>query len=472
MSHLWTVADMARAMGANVRGEPPVGVTGLSIDSRTIADGEAYFAIRGDAHDGHAFVAGAHGNRAALSVVAGDKVETLKGETGTLLVVDEVLPALEKLGIAARDRFTGQTVAITGSVGKTTTKEALRTALAPSGTVHASVSSFNNHWGVPLTLARTPADAVFGIYEIGMNHPGEITPLVGFVRPQVAVITNVAAAHLGAFDSVDRIAHAKAEIFNGLDDAGTAVLNADDPRLPLLTDLARKAGVKNIVTFGEADGADTRLQRLVEHPNCSCVTADIMGQPMTLKVGAPGKHIVQNVLAVLTICRLFGADLALAGLALANLGAVKGRGERHELFIGNGTATLIDESYNANPASQRAALKMLGLAEPTAARGRRIAVLGDMLELGDTSKKLHEELASTVRENADMAFLAGEDMAALAAVLRAHMPVIHTATAGELASHLLDEVREGDVIMAKASLSLGFASIVKLLLDKHGQGTA
>lgn len=472
MSHLWTAADMVKAMGADMRGEPPIGVTGLSIDSRTIASGEAYFAIKGAAHDGHAFVAAAHTNGAALSVVARDKVGSLEGETGTLLVVEEVLPALEKLGIAARARFTGQTVAITGSVGKTTTKEALRTALAPSGPVHASVSSFNNHWGVPLTLARTPADTAYGVYEIGMNHAGEITPLVGLVRPQIAVITNVAAAHLGAFDSIDGIAHAKAEIFTGLNSSGTAVLNADDPRLPLLTDLAHKAGVKNIVTFGEAEGADTRLERLVEHPACSCVTVDVMGQPMTLKIGTPGRHIVQNVLAVLTVCRLLGADLALAGLALADLGAVKGRGERHELFIGNGTATLIDESYNANPASQRAALAMLGSSEPSGARGRQIAVLGDMLELGEQSKKLHEELAQAVRDNADIAFLAGPDMKALAKALRPHMLVIHAMSAEELGPMVLDELREGDVVMAKASLSLGFAAIVKLLLDKHGQGTA
>lgn len=469
---LWDVTSIAQAMDAEQQGTMPEGVSGLSIDSRTIGAEDAYFAIKGDVHDGHAFVAAAHANGAGLSVVARDQVASLGADAGPLLVVDDVLRALEKLGIAARERMGGKVVAITGSVGKTTTKEALRTALAPSGAVHASVSSFNNHWGVPLTLARTPQDTAFGVYEIGMNHAGEITPLVGFVQPHVAVITNVAAAHLGAFNSIDDIARAKAEIFNGLDATGTAVLNADDPRLPLLRDLALEAGVTNIVTFGEGDGADTRLQRLVEHPNCSCVTADIMGQPITFKIGTPGRHIVQNALAVLTVCRLVGADLAKAGLALADLGAVKGRGERHTLNVGAGTALLIDESYNANPASQRAALAMLGQAEPTMPRGRRIAVLGDMLELGEQSKTLHEDLASTVRDNADIAFLAGAEMKALASVLSAHMPVIHADNAEALGGQLLTELRAGDVIMVKASLSLGFAKIVKLLMDNHGQPTA
>ncbi len=385
---------------------------------------------------------------------------------GPLLIVDDVLVALEDLGRAARARATCPVVAVTGSVGKTTTKEAMRTAFAACGPVHASAASFNNHWGVPLTLARMPRDTAYGIFEIGMNHPGEITPLVGMVQPDVAIITNIAPVHLGAFASVDDIARAKAEIFSGLVPGGTAVLNADDPRFAMLSDWAREAGVANIVTFGEAEGADVRLERIAEKPDCSCIDVDVMGTPMTLRVGTPGRHIVQNVLAVLAAVKLSGADLAQAGLALADLGAVKGRGQRHVLPWNGGNVLLIDESYNANPASIAAALTMLD----AAAEGRRIAVLGDMLELGDESNALHAGLAGDVRATCDVLYLAGDEMRALESQLSGEMPVTLGADADELARLLATELRAGDTVMVKASNSLRFDRIVDYLVARADVG--
>ncbi len=462
---LWTTQAMIEAMSARPLGDMPQDVTGISIDSRTIADGEAYFAIKGDVHDGHKFVASAHANGGGLSVVSEQWVDRLEGETGPLLVVDDVLKALERLGIAARARTDAKIVAVTGSVGKTTTKEALRTALAPSGPVHASDKSFNNHWGVPLTLARMPQDTDFGVFEIGMNHPNEITPLVKMVRPHIAIITIVAAVHLGAFDSVDGIAHAKAEIFDGLEPGGTAILNADDERLGLLSDIAAQKGVSNIVTFGGAQGAEARVEKLVQHGSCTCLTADILGNSMVVKIGAPGRHIVQNVLAVLATADLAGADLAKAGLAMADLSAVKGRGQQHKLKSPTGPYMLIDESYNANPTSMSAALSLLGSAQ-VKDRGRRIAVMGDMLELGPTSWDLHAGLAAAVRENnIDMVYLAGPEMAALHETLAGEMPSAYAQTIDDLVEPIASELRQGDVLMAKASLGMGFAKLINHLLD-------
>jgi len=462
---LWTIDAMAGAMRARAVGPVPDGINGISIDSRTIGEGEAYFAIKGDVHDGHKFVAGAFANGGGVSVVAEDWLDKLDGECGPLLVVDDVLKALERLGKVARARSDAKIIAVTGSVGKTTTKEALRTALTPSGAVHASDKSFNNHWGVPLTLARMPQATDFGVFEIGMNHPDEITPLVKMVRPHVAIITNVAAVHLGAFKSVDEIAKAKAEIFDGLDADGTAVLNADDERIGLLADMAKAKGVSNIVTFGESDRAEAKVEKLVQHGSCTCLTANILGHSMVVKIGAPGRHIVQNVLAVLAAVELAGADLAKAGLAMASLSAVKGRGQQHRLISSTGPYRLIDESYNANPTSMRAALALLGAAQ-IKVRGRRIAVMGDMLELGPTSRALHAELADAVTENnIDMVYLAGPEMSALGEELIGTLPCEHATNIDNLIEPITAELREGDVIMAKASLGMGFAKLIDHLLE-------
>ncbi|MEL7273590.1 MAG: UDP-N-acetylmuramoylalanyl-D-glutamyl-2,6-diaminopimelate--D-alanyl-D-alanine ligase [Pseudomonadota bacterium] len=469
---LWTTQDMLAAMEGRAVGDVPHGVTGLSIDTRTILPGEAYLSIKGDVHDGHAFVANAFGAGGGLSVVAEDWLDHLSGETGPLIVVDDVLRALERLAVAARARTAARVVAITGSVGKTTTKEALRTGLSACGSVHAAVASFNNHWGVPLTLARMPEATDYAVIEIGMNHPGEITPLVKFARPHVAIINNVAAVHLGAFNSVDEIALAKSEIFAGLEPGGTAVLNADDPRLSIMQAEAAKAGVEHTMLFGEADNAHVRLLKLKMMEDCSCLTVDVRGEEMALKLGAPGRHIAQNALAVLAAAQLMGADLARVGLALGDVSAVKGRGQRHSLNLGGRQVALIDESYNANPTSMAAALALLGQAE-VSGRGRRIAVLGDMLELGPTSSDLHAGMIDAIlKAPVDRLWLAGPEMLALKeAAKRVGVAVDHVDDLGACIPALLNDLRDGDVVMAKASLGMGFARLIDAMLDAHSRAT-
>ncbi len=462
---LWTSELLCDVMQARAIGDLPDGISGISIDSRTIKPGEAYFAIKGDLHDGHKFVASAFANGGAVSVVSEDWSDRLTGETGPLLVVDDVLGALERLGIAARSRTGAKVIAVTGSVGKTTTKEALRTALAPSGKVHAAVASFNNHWGVPLTLARMPQDTDFAVIEIGMNHPGEITPLVKMARPDVAMVMNVAAVHLGAFASVDEIARAKAEIFQGVEPGGVALINGDDERLDLLRNWAAEAGVENIYTFGEAEGCDAHLSKLVLHGSCSCLTATILGDDVVVKVGAPGRHIAQNILGVLAACKLTGADLARAGLAVADMKPVKGRGERHTIGTGENRLVLIDESYNANPTSMRAALELLANA-PIKGNGRRIAVLGDMLELGPLSSQFHAGLEEPIlAADVDKVFLAGPEMKSLQEALSLRAIAVHKQTIDELVPLVCAELRGGDVVMAKASLGMKFAKFIDALIN-------
>ena len=309
---------------------------------------------------------------------------------------------------------------MTGSVGKTSTKEMLRTALSASGLTHASAASFNNHWGVPLTLARMPRDTAFGVFEIGMNHAGEITPLVGMVKPHVAIVTTIAASHLGHFKSLDEIADAKAEIFSGVVSGGHAVINRDTPYFDRLAAAARRCGVSNIVSFGRSRDADVRIEQLVLHADCCCVTADVMGESVIYKLGVPGEHMAVNSLAVLAAAKLTGADLARAALALAAAQPAKGRGVRERLRIAGGELLLIDESYNANPASVRAALALLAHAKPGKG-GRRIAVLGDMLELGEHGPALHAGLFEPMdAAHVDVLYAAGPLMANLWARVPAH----------------------------------------------------
>ena len=463
---LWSVEDMSLAMGAKLVGTAPDGIGGLSIDTRSISQGEAYFAIKGDVHDGHKFVANAYASGAVVSVISKEWVDRLEGDVGPLLVVPDVLKALEKLGCAARARTDAKIIAVTGSVGKTTTKEALRTALSPSGNVHAAVASFNNHWGVPLTLARMPEDTEFGIVEIGMNNPGEITPLVKMARPQVAIITNVAAVHLGAFKDTNEIARTKAEIFEGLEPGGSVILNGDDEHLPLLEARAKELKIENVLRFGEGNNAQSHLDKLVLHGTCSCLTATILDEAVVVKVGAPGRHMATNVLAVLAAVKLVGGDLAKAGLALADLQAVKGRGQQHRLSFPHERVILIDESYNANPTSMGAALALLASTK-VKGRGRRIAVLGDMLELGSTSSKLHAELAEAVMDNnIDRVFVAGPEMKVLNKVLKGKVECTHEDDIEALMPLLMVEMRPGDVVMVKASLGMKFAHMVDGLLAK------
>jgi len=467
MSLLWTSQDMIEAMDGRPVGAIPEGVTGISIDSRTAGEGDAFFAIKGDRFDGHDFASVAVANGASLLVVAESKLPALGRVTAPMIVVNDVLAALEDLGRASRARSEARIIAVTGSVGKTSSKEMLRHALELSGEVHASAASFNNHWGVPLTLARMPVSAAFGVFEIGMNHADEIRPLVKMVKPHVAIITTVAAAHMGNFKNLTEIAAAKSEIMEELGKDGHLLLNRDNEKYGWLKKRAGELGVGHVHSFGENSKAGYRLLDCKLLPDCSTITVKIGKDEVAVKIGAPGRHQVQNALAVLGAVQLVGGNLDTAILALAGLSAEKGRGARHTLKIDDGQFVLIDESYNANPASMRAAFELLR-DTPVRLRGRRIAVLGDMLEMGRFSEQLHRDLAAPLREaGADLVCLAGAEMRVLRDELGTDVETVYRDDADGLAAHLKTALRDGDVVMVKSSLGIGFGRIVKALLDKY-----
>jgi len=468
---LWTSAAMAEAMRAAVQGVLPEAISGLSIDSRTLAPGEAYFAIKGDVHDGHAFVDAALKAGAALAVVERAQRDKFAADA-PLLVVEDVLAALVELAHAARARLGAQVIAVTGSVGKTSTKEALRRVLGAQGPTHASAASFNNHWGVPLSLARCPASARFAIFEIGMNHAGEIEPLVKMVRPHIAIITTVEPVHLEFFAGIEAIADAKAEIFAGLEPGGTAVLNRDNSQFARLSRRAKKLGVSRLVAFGAHKKSDARLLDVSLHATCSAVHADILGQDVTYKLGMPGRHMAMNSLAVLAAAALAGADLALAALALSQVEPAAGRGVRRTLEVAGGEALLIDESYNANPASMAAALNVLGQA-PVGPHGRRIALLGDMLELGPTSAALHGGLLEAVRANhIDLVYCCGPLMRNLWDALSTGKRGGYAESAAALEAQAVAAIRAGDAIMVKGSLGSKMKTIVNALEKRFPGKTA
>ncbi|HXL66847.1 MAG TPA: UDP-N-acetylmuramoylalanyl-D-glutamyl-2,6-diaminopimelate--D-alanyl-D-alanine ligase [Xanthobacteraceae bacterium] len=465
---LWTVAEMAAAMGAERQGVLPSAVSGISIDSRTVAPGEAFFALA-DRRDGHDFVDAALKAKAGLAVIAAERREQFPHDAPLLLVPD-VLPALRDLAAAARKRTNAKVIGVTGSVGKTSTKDALLLALQREGEAHASVASYNNHWGVPLSLARCPAGARYVILEMGMNHAGEIEPLSRLARPHVVLITAIAPVHLEFFGTLAKIADAKAEIFLGLEKGGAAVLNRDNSQFAHLVRRAKEAKVARVVSFGQHAKADARLIKFALHPDCSTVEADILGTQLTYKIGAPGHHLVVNSLAVLAAAELVGADLALAALALAQFKPPAGRGKLFELDLPGGTALLIDESYNANPASVEAALALLGRAK-IGPRGRRIAVLGDMLELGPRAKALHRGLIAPVNTNGiDLVFCCGPLMWSLWQALPAGRRGGYAEDSAALEAQVLSAVRAGDVVMVKGSLGSRMGPIVKALQRSSSRG--
>ena len=467
---LWTSQAMIEAMRASRRGTLPDRVAGLSIDSRTIAAGEAYFAIKGDVHDGHDFVAAALNSGAGLAVVAKAQADKFAPDA-PLLVVDDVLAGLINLACASRARLGAQVIAVTGSVGKTSTKEALRRLLGAQGETHASAASFNNHWGVPLSLARCPASARFAVFEIGMNHAGEIGPLVKMVRPHVAVITTVEPVHLEFFGGIEAIADAKAEIFTGVERGGAVVLNRDNSQFARLRQNAEKFGIARIVSFGADEKSDARLLDLSLHATCSAVHASILGHDVTYKLGMPGRHMAMNSLAVLAAASLAGADLALAALSLSQIEPAAGRGVRRALDLDNGEATLIDESYNANPASMAAALSVLGQAA-IGPHGRRIAVLGDMLELGPTGPALHRGLNEAINANRiDLVYCCGPLMRNLWDALSAGKRGGYADNAAGLEAQAVSAIRAGDAIMIKGSLGSKMKTIVSAL-EKRFPGKA
>ena len=461
MTPLWTSAEVVAATGGRAEGDGWI-ARGVSIDSRTLEKGYLFVAIKGENSDGHAYVGTAFERGAAAAIVS-DVTDVMR-KMGPLVVVPDTLEALNALGRAARQRANAKIVAVTGSVGKTGTKEALRAILSEQGATHASAASYNNLWGVPLSLARMPANTRFGIFEIGMSAPGEITPLSKLVEPFVALITTVEAVHMAFFNSIEEIADAKAEIFDGLQQGGIAILNRDNPHFARLEKRAREAGAGRIISFGEHADADAWLEKVVLKEDCSCVRATICGDPVTYKLGIPGRHIAMNSLAMLACVKALDADLTLAALALANLKAPKGRGERHQVTAPGRAFLLIDESYNANPASMRASIEALGQTEP-GVRARRIAVLGDMLELGDESIALHRELAIPLaRADIDLVFASGPDMRELFKALPPDRQGAYAETSSGLLASLVETIQEGDVVMVKGSNGSKMGLVVEALL--------
>ncbi|MHA1517366.1 MAG: UDP-N-acetylmuramoylalanyl-D-glutamyl-2,6-diaminopimelate--D-alanyl-D-alanine ligase [Alphaproteobacteria bacterium] len=455
---LWTLGEVLVATGGRSTGDPANAVSGFSIDSRSLDAGEGFIAIHGPNRDAHEFVPAALDAGAACAVV---EENYSRSDEQRLVRVIDTFDALNDLGRAGRTRAeTAVVIAVTGSVGKTGTKEALRRALVPSGTVHASSKSYNNHWGVPLTLANMPRDFAYGVFEIGMNHAGEIDALTRLVRPHIAIITTVAPVHLGFFSSVEEIADAKAEIFHGLEPGGAAVINRDNTHFERLAAHAAEQGAV-IVSFGEDESADARLCAADLRPDGSHVRADILGEMVDYRLRAPGRHLVQNSLAVLAAVKLAGADIAKAAEALGVVQPEAGRGERRVIETKAGLVAIVDESYNANPASLRAALSTLSLV-PRNAYKRRVAVLGDMLELGAEGPKLHAALAEAIDEaGVDVVFACGELMEALFEVLPAQRRGAYAPSSEALAPKLLEGVRPGDIIMIKGSLGSRMAPLVE-----------
>ena len=427
-------------------------VSGLSIDTRTLKEGDLFVALQGDNRDGHDFVSAAFAAKAGAALVT----HAPEGATGPMLTVAHTQRGLEDLARAARSRSHAKILAVTGSAGKTTTKEILRLACNALGRTHASAASYNNHWGVPLSLAGLPRDAEYGIFEVGMNHFGELRNLVSFVRPHVALITTIAPAHLEFFGTCDAIADAKSEIFEGLLPGGAALIPSDIPQAERLKARARQAQVSRIVTFGAR--GDARLISHTPDGDGMRLRADILGCAVDCHVGAPGAHIAQNVVGALAAVALLDGDVLNAAAALRKFTALKGRGARFEA----GGIQVIDESYNANPGSMAAALSLLG-----AASGRKIAVLGDMLEMGEGGMAHHAGLAEPIAANAvDLVFASGAQMKALWDVLPAARRAAYSQTSATLLPQVLAALKPGDTVLVKGSNGAKMSLIVDALKVK------
>lgn len=461
---LWTAAELADAVQGAASGHLAPGtdgdITGVSIDSRTVGPGEAFLALVGPNFDGHDYVGKALAQGAGLAVVA--RRPAGLAADAALVVVDDTQAALERLGAGARARARARIVAVTGSVGKTSTKEALAHCLADQGRTHWATGSFNNQWGVPLSLARMPRDSDFGVFELGMNHAGEIRALAAQVRPEVAIITTIEPAHLEYFSGIEAIADAKAEIFEGMAPGATAILNRDNPMFDRLA-AAGRARDLTIVSFGEHAAADARLVSVTLDAEASEVKADFDGRTVHYRLGVPGKHLVLNSLAVLAAVQALGADLRQAADALGTLAGLAGRGKRMTIAVAGGPATLIDESYNASPAAMRAAFAVLAAQRPTGT-GRRIAVVGDMRELGTEGAALHRDLAAPLAASGvDLVFACGPLMRNLFDALPAALRGSHRETAAELAPIVAGALGAGDIVTIKGSLGTRMADIVKPL---------
>jgi UDP-N-acetylmuramoyl-tripeptide--D-alanyl-D-alanine ligase len=454
MSALWTSADAeAATLGRATR---EFSVSGLSIDTRTLMPGDLFVALKGDNRDGHEFVRAALDREAAAALVTRAPQGVAADEP--LLMVANTQRGLEDLARAARARSSAKIVAVTGSAGKTTTKEMLRLAFGALGQTHASAASYNNHWGVPLSLAALPREAKFGIFEIGMNHFGEIRALTGFVRPHVALVTTIAPAHLEFFGTCEAIADAKSEIFEHLASGGAALIPADSDYADRLTARARQSNATRILSFGEKPKSDAKLVSLGERENGSQIRAEILGREYTFILGAQGRHMAVNAIGALLAVASLDGDVEKAASALREFSALKGRGARLQIQLENGTAEVIDESYNANPASMAAAFALLGAAKAK----RRIAILGDMLELGEDARAHHASLASGLEQaRVDLVFACGSNMRALWDALPQSRRGAYASTSAELAPQIA--IQPGDAVLVKGSFGSRMAMIIDAL---------
>jgi UDP-N-acetylmuramoyl-tripeptide--D-alanyl-D-alanine ligase len=466
MTPLWSAADIADTTGGVASGNWTV--SGAHIDSRDCVDGSLFFALKGEATDGHSFLKSAFDHRASAAIVSDGAA--LDSPARNHVLVKDTTEALYAMAKAARARTSAKIIAVTGSVGKTGVKEALRLSLERyrPNEVHASIKSFNNHVGVPLTMVRMPAAMRFGVFEMGMNHSGELTALSALGQPHVAIITTVASAHRAYFKSEEEIADAKGEICSGVVAGGTIILNADNIHYARLRKIAETSRAGRILNFGHAANADVRVLDVNLQPTSSTVTADIAGERMMFKVGQPGAHWVSNALAVLAGVKAVDGDLALAGLALAEMTGLAGRGRRVAINTQDGgEALLLDESYNANPASMAAALAVLGGLD-LKGQGRRIAMLADMKEMGADSRALHAGLADAVQAaGVSHVICVGDDIQALAAALPANitrMVVANSTSASEALDSLL---RSDDLLLIKGSNSMGLGKVVDRLISAH-----
>jgi UDP-N-acetylmuramoyl-tripeptide--D-alanyl-D-alanine ligase len=454
VTSLWTSAEIAAATGGTASAS--FEVTGVTFDSREVGPGDLFVAMPGTVHDGHQFVDGAFAAGAAGAIVS-------QPVGGPHVLVEDVFAALQALGRAARERSQATILAVTGSVGKTSTKEALFAALDRNrpGAVHRSVKSYNNHTGVPLSLARMPRGAEFAVLEMGMNHAGEIRGLVAQVRPHLALITAIAPAHIENLGSEEAIADAKAEIFEGLEADGIAIVPNDTPHRDRLVKAARRRADR-IITFGTGDADVHAIHAVSAEAGGSLISAALLERELTFTISQRGEHWVSNALAVLAAVEAVGEDVAVAALALADLGGLKGRGERHNVRIDGGELLLIDESYNANPASMAATLKSLG-AERDATR--RIAVLGPMRELGEHSGALHAGLAPAILDaHVDRLILIGDEMRPLAEKVVGTISFDLVSSVEEATDALIQSAHAGDAVLVKASNSVGLARLVERMV--------
>jgi UDP-N-acetylmuramoyl-tripeptide--D-alanyl-D-alanine ligase len=469
MTALWTAAEAAIATGTAPVPGANWAARGVSIDTRAVAPADLFVALKGPRFDGHDFVVAALSGGAAAAMV--DRPMPDADQT-RLLAVPDTMAGLEALAIGARARSQAKIVAVTGSVGKTGTKEALAALLGTQGATHASSGNLNNQIGMPLSLARMPATAQFGVFEIGMNHAGEIAPLSAMLRPHVAIITNVEAVHLEHFPDVKAIADAKAEIFTGLDADGIAILNRDNPHFARLAAAAKARGAGRIWAFGEAAEAEGRLVSVDLDASGSAVRASILGRAVAFRLPLPGRHQVQNALAVLLAVAAVGGDIAAGVAALERLEPVKGRGVTREIAIPGGGFRVVDETYNASPAATRAALAVLGMATPGPG-GRRLAVLGDMLELGTNGAAEHAGLAEAlIAAHVDQVFTAGPLMRHLHDALPVTMRGSHAENSTALAPIVAGAAHANDIVLVKGSAGSRMSAVVTALeaLTQNNQG--